>query len=420
MRRWWTRRAVLVAVVAVMSLAMTGSAAAVTLDFPSWQASDAGFAPYWEALIAEFEKQHPDVEIQFYPVPFSNYVRQMLTRFATGNPPDIFHFPAANFYSFASQPGWLEPLDPYLEGTDIRESWSPLQAQMTYEGETKGILVLGFGYVLGYNERLFEEAGLSVPQNYEEFLEAAKALTQDTDGDGVTDQFGFAFPTVRHPGVYEQATVLIFDSGGHWTTEDGSLDRESITNGLEKMRELLPYTPLGIDDDRKMELWRQGRVGMVIDGPFMQGDINLAREAGNPHLRVAPLPFREVYGGTSNSLGVPAQISAEKKQLVWEFIELMTRPEWQRAYAEITGLPPQRDGVVTPEILAAQPNLATFMEQTAVAKDYIPPMVVAGFPEFRDYAVDAVLDYLLNGRSLDRVLNELESNLKRIQKGAAR
>lgn len=420
MWRWSVDRAVVAVLAAALALLLPGSAIAVTLDFPSWQASDAGFAPYWEALIAEFEKQHPDVDIQFYPIPFSNYVRQILTRFATGNPPDIFHFPAANFYSFASQPGWLEPLDEYLKDTDILESWSPLQSQMIHEGETKGVLVLGYGYVLGYNERLFQEAGLSVPQNYGEFLEAAKALTRDTDGDGVADQFGYAFPTVRHPGVYEQATVMIFDSGGHWTREDGSLDRASITSGLEKLRELLPYTPLGIDDDRKMELWRQGRVAMVIDGPFMQGDINLAKQSGNPHLRVAPLPFREVYGGTSNALGIPAQISSEKKQLVWEFIKLMASPRWQMEYARITGLPPQRQGVVTEEILSAQPNLAIFMAQTEVAKDYVPPKVGAGFPEFRDYAIDAVLDYLLNNRPLDRVLDELESNLTRIQRNAGR
>jgi len=79
---------------------------AVTLDFPSWQAEEPGFAEGWKGLVAEYEANHGGVKIKLYSIPFANYVNQLTVRFAGNNPPDIVHLPTRNFASFASQK-WL-------------------------------------------------------------------------------------------------------------------------------------------------------------------------------------------------------------------------------------------------------------------------------------------------------------------------
>ena len=38
---------------------------------------------------------------------------------------------------------------------------------------------------------MFRKVGISVPKTYAEFLEACRKLTQDTNGDGKTDIYGF-------------------------------------------------------------------------------------------------------------------------------------------------------------------------------------------------------------------------------------
>src|SRR5690606_11746502 len=85
----------------------------ITLDMPSWQATEPGTSDWWKALIAEFEAQHPGVTIEFTHEPFAGYNDKMVTRFAAGNTPDILHLPAANFMIYA-QEGWLAPLDDRL------------------------------------------------------------------------------------------------------------------------------------------------------------------------------------------------------------------------------------------------------------------------------------------------------------------
>ncbi|MFO7546150.1 MAG: ABC transporter substrate-binding protein, partial [Trueperaceae bacterium] len=88
----------MLAALLVMGFVWLTSAGAQTivLDMPSWQATEPGTSDWWNALIEEFEAQHPGVEIEFSHEPFAGYNDKMIARFAAGNPPDILHLPAAN------------------------------------------------------------------------------------------------------------------------------------------------------------------------------------------------------------------------------------------------------------------------------------------------------------------------------------
>ena len=49
----------------------------IVFDFPSWQATEPGFADWWNELIDEFESEHPNVEINFYQVPYKDYINTL-------------------------------------------------------------------------------------------------------------------------------------------------------------------------------------------------------------------------------------------------------------------------------------------------------------------------------------------------------
>jgi len=144
--------------VALATMAAVPGMSQTVLDFPSWQTEDKSFQPWWQAVIAEFEKQHPDVKVQMSMVPFADYIKQMTVRFASNNPPDIVHLPSRNFAAFASN-DWLISLDEKLAGTDIPANWSPLQGNMKWNDTTQGVLLMGYGNVLFYNQDLLDKAG---------------------------------------------------------------------------------------------------------------------------------------------------------------------------------------------------------------------------------------------------------------------
>lgn len=399
----------------------TAHAQNIVLDMPSWQATEPATSDWWKALIAEFEAQNPGVTIEFTHEPFASYNQTMVTRFAGGNPPDILHLPAANFMVYATE-GWLAPLNDRLAGiSDVMDQWTPVQSACEYEGQTLCVVVLGYGYVLGWNQPAFEAAGLpGPPTTSEELIEYAKALTVDTNGDGVIDQYGFAFPTVTHAGVETTATSFLFeyDPDGHWVDAEGELNREAITFAWTQMRRMIAdgSVPLGLDNNGKRQFWREGRAAMMLEGPWIQGQINSAADGVREGLQVAATPFSgTVYGGASNVLAVPADIDPERQELAWKFIELFTSAEWQAKYASVAGQPPARAGVLDAAFLSANANMQRFVAEANAAKDFIPPGMAEVYTRFRDLVVEATLAAVVQEQDIDTVLNQLERDIGRLR-----
>ena len=66
--------------------------------------------------------------------------------------------------------------------------------------------------VVYYNKNLFDAAGLAYPSDdwtWDDFVSTAKALTKDTDGDGLTDQFGIG----TEASIFRLAP-MIWQNGG--------------------------------------------------------------------------------------------------------------------------------------------------------------------------------------------------------------
>ncbi|MEU3270304.1 extracellular solute-binding protein [Saccharomonospora sp. NPDC006951] len=367
------RTAIAAASTAVLAAAVAGcgatdSGADLVLEFPSWQADDASFSPWWHELIAEYERRNPGVEIDFYQVPFDSFVAQQTTRFAAGDPADIVHLPAANAVQFAAR-GWLAPIDERLADTDILQEWTPLQQQLSWEGKTYGVLLLGYGYALFYNEELLTKAGVDVPTSPEELLAAARAVSALPQ-----DSFGFGATTAQNPDNYTELTSFLVGNHASWSDSEGTItatSQEALT-ALSQYRDVLATAPRGIQSQQRNELFLNGQIGMLIDGPFLLSELDGARPEVKEHLKVAAPPFEVTPGGISNSLHVPADADPEVAQAVWEFIELAGEPRWQQRYTEVTSVPAPREGSVTEAALRATPELELFGELADNAVDIFP------------------------------------------------
>ncbi len=391
----------------------------VELEFPSWQATEPGTSDFWKALNAAFQKQHPEVTITFTHLPYPAYTKTMITRFAAADTPDIFHLPAANLYAFA-QEGWLEPLDPYFEGTDILESWIPLQESWNrYKGDTLALMVLGYGWILGYNQRMLDNEGLSVPATGAEMTEAAAKMTKDTNGDGVTDQFGWAVVTATHSSVVSHFfQQCIGRTGKNVLAEDGSFNEDVVRLGLLSFKKLVDNksTPMGLNSNGRRSAFSEGRAAMMLEGPWIEGFINKAPDDVRPHLKVGSFPFTHIAGGPSNVLAIPSNLDKGKKDLVAEFVKLFATIEFQRKYAEIAGQPPSRKGVITADILKKRPNMGIYSDAASKAIRYVPPGLELNYTEWRTTMIDLILEYVLHNRPIDKVIADIRDLSLKLKK----
>ncbi|HZY69248.1 MAG TPA: sugar ABC transporter substrate-binding protein, partial [Devosia sp.] len=280
--------------VAMTALTAGSSLAQTVLDFPSWQTEDKSFQPWWQSVITEFEKEHPDVDVQMTSIPFSDYVNQLTVRFAGNTPPDIVHLPARNFAAFASN-DWLMPLDDKIAGTDIGTSWSPLQASMTWNDSVQGVLLMGYGNVMFYNQDLLDKAGVAVPTTPEELVAAAEKITDQAAG-----VFGFGGVTTEHPNVGTELASWVMGQGQNFF-KDGQYNftDPAVVEAVDMYRRAIKQAPPGSATAQLNQLFADGKIGFVLSGPWHWASYKNAEGEWVPHARMGKFPFETITGGVS-------------------------------------------------------------------------------------------------------------------------
>lgn len=403
-------KALLVAIATAALLCLTPVARAqpVTLDFPSWQAEEPGFAEWWKGLIQEYEAKHPGVKVRLYSIPFANYVNQLTVRFAGQNPPDIVHLPSRNFASFASQK-WLEPIDDLLKATDIPDHWSKLQSEMRWDGKTYGVLLLPYGNLLYYNEKLLRDAGVKVPITAVEWLDAMAKTTHRDQG-----QFGLATTTAEHPNMFIDAATWVLGERQDWLKSNKyNFTDPGVVAAMDHFRKSLSYAPPGTNSAVARQLFIDGKAAFLRDGPWVWATLQKAKPEIRPSLKMTQLPFPIITGGASNSLHIPAKIDPQKKKLVWEFIALAASLPWQEKYVQLTGSPSGRVGIITLEQATKDPHLAAITQAAERAENLFPmqPALRENYNEFATLFSRAVVRMQSSSQPTDAILANLQKEL---------
>lgn len=105
------------------------------------------------------------------------------------------------------------------------------------EGEPPtSVPLYGLSYALFYNPTMFEEAGIEEPPStWEEFTETAEELTEDTDGDGEPDQYGFTMEAGSERQNSHFAHVLGLQQGGELWADGPNFSSQEVVDAV-KMR----------------------------------------------------------------------------------------------------------------------------------------------------------------------------------------
>jgi multiple sugar transport system substrate-binding protein len=252
----------------------------------------------YEELIAAFEVHAPHVKVEFIPVGNQReHMTKLATGFSGGNPPDLFLINFRRFGQFADK-GVLEPLGPRLaERGTVKESDLFEQAveAFRFNGTLMCIPQNISSLVVYYNRALFEKAGVPFPPNdwsWSDFVQAAKALTRDTDGDGRVDTYGLGFePTLIRvaPFVWQAGGDIVDDlHQPKWFTllEPGAMDALDFIRSWSATHKIVP--PLAESKSENHESrFARGALGMILQSRRYTATL---RTVSNLDWDVAPLP----------------------------------------------------------------------------------------------------------------------------------
>jgi len=325
-----------------------------------------------QGLVDEFNRLHPDIYVQ-HEVIEQGYDVKLLTSFAAGNAPDLFWVSSGISYPYIKR-GLLYDLTPFIEkdGLDLKDFYPSTLAPYFWDGRYFGLPNDACSTVLFYNKDLFEKAGLPEPTAgwlWDEFLAAARALSQDTDGNGRTDQWGFVLPSdiyLIFPWVYSNRG-LIFDPQDPdrpLFTEPAAIEAFNRAYGLALEKHVAPLRGQsgdgGYGGSGARRGFQLGRYAMMVSGWWDMTDT----DEYAPDLNYAVVPYPVIQDPASLAYSTATAVSAfcPHPELAWEFVKFMTGKEGQliRCKARMAG--PSRRSVAKDPYFDDRPMDRVFLD----------------------------------------------------------
>jgi len=208
------------------------------------------------------------------------------TRIEGGEPPEIAILPQPGLMNDLVEQDALEPIDDIV-GEQIEESWAPDWRELGSADDTLyGLFFKGANKsTVWYNVPAFEEAEVSPPETWEEFITAAETLrdagtTPIAIGGGagwvLTDWFENIYLRTAGPESYDQLTSHEIP----WTDE-------SVTEALGVFGEILEDDALTLEEPSTVSfeesvdavLSDDPDAAMVFEGDFVPGATDAAKAA---------------------------------------------------------------------------------------------------------------------------------------------
>ena len=383
------------------------------LRLATWQWDDPGYMPFWRGSTEAFVAANPGVTITPFAFPIDQLWDRLNVQIAAGTPPDLIEVTGFNVFQYMED-GVLAPLNACFEGTDIVER---VTAQDEYAVDTDGnIYALNLSartLQLFVNRQLFDEAGVEVPTNFDEFMAAAQALT-----DPSRDRFGLTLVNLAHSRFYEALLVMVAGYGGHWTTDrQPDFTAPEVIQGVQYFKDLFDagVMPRGVTDAGAQYSWfNSGRVAMSIDGAWYWSVLAGQAPQVLEHVEIHPLPTDTQIptGGVNNLIGIAA--ASPHYDLACSYLQFIADPEWAQVWTSESRTANPYEGSVTDEFLAANPWFEVFADELPRAV----PVAAPGLELIHNEVVRIVgakgVEVLYDNKPVEQAMRELQSEIEEV------
>ncbi|MEM3489660.1 MAG: sugar ABC transporter substrate-binding protein [Nitrososphaerota archaeon] len=237
-----------------------------------------------QKAVQMFEERNPHIDVVERHAPGEEYYDKLRASIAAGSVPDLMRIIVEEYQSFAKG-GVLLDIKSIVEER-IQEDehfaswWNDIEPKLLepfyYQGGLFGIPHDWNDAIIFYNKTLFDKAGLSYPTknwNINEFLEIAKKLTVDEDGDGKADQYGYLLTG----DWFDCIAPWIFTFGGKILDEEWKKCLMNTTESRQAMQFMYDLVntyrvspaPTVMEFTSGMAMWMTGKIGMAHYGRYM-------------------------------------------------------------------------------------------------------------------------------------------------------
>lgn len=382
--------------------------------YPSWMWEEGNVGLWHKARLAEFEAANPTFKVEATQIAAAEFEAKMVTQLAAGDAPDLM--PAfTNMLPPLIAANQLDPLDEMLKTASYKDALLPSISVSQVDGKTYGIPLTMSPQSLLYNMELMEKAGVDkVPTTPEELFEAATKIKE------TTGEWGYAMPTKTSDVLLSYIVTMqwVIGFGSNWSQPDKTITANAPANkeALTWIQKFLDaeLSPLGLDAPTVRNLFAEGKVGFLIDGPWVMTLVKGKDEALYKKVgyEISPTPTHAAITGGAFYV-VPK--GAAHKEAAYAYLEIINRPENQRAWLEDLVQIPGTSVQPSEQFLAENPWVAKMVEVAAkypAGLGYAPPGYQVQAAQFRQIVIDHVAQIWAGSKSVNDALDECQIALE--------
>jgi len=292
----------------------------------------------FQDVIDKYMELHPNVRVTQEAVPWEDAWPKTLASIDTGTSPD-FQFDLPDLNISAYQADGIIPVDDLVEKIDKEQGYFKSVSNPYYHhGHYWGVPIWHIPFALIYRPSYFQKylGTTKPPKDWNEFLDYAKKLTIDTDGDGTPDIYGIGIVAGKTLCTAEQIWAFMAQTGTTLFEKDGTVNFNSpqAIKALQMYKDLFKYAPPGATGWAWGELEMNFPAGTIAMMPYFGAILKSFYEQKNKDLASAPLPYPK--DGKKGTLVYPAALmvfkTAEEKgeehlNAVKDLILFMMEPE---------------------------------------------------------------------------------------------
>ena len=297
----------------------------------------------FNSLVDKFNQTHNQIQVEaLYVGQPDGQLPKILTSVVGEVPPDLLWF-VPQLTGQLVELDAIRPLEDWLNQSPVKSEIDPvLFESMELNGHIWSVPFGTNNAAIFYRPSLFEKAGITkIPQTWEELREAAKKLTQDFDGDGLTDQYGMFLSLGKGEWTVFAWLPFVYSAGGELLenkqpnlVDSGTIAALQFGANLVKEGWATLSAP-----ERGFELnnFLTGRAAMQVTGPWTLAQLRQT----DMDYDVFPFPVCKkraaVVGGENLFV---FKTAPEREQAAWEFLEYVLSKEFQTEWALKTGYLP--------------------------------------------------------------------------------
>ncbi|MBR6127726.1 sugar ABC transporter substrate-binding protein [bacterium] len=174
MKRFLTLFLITISILALTACSIRKEASQKEVTLWTLQMGD--FSDYMYKIIRSYEKEHPNVQIKWIDVPFSEGEKRTLAAVMTDNPPDLINL-NPDFSAILAQKGTLEEIDE----TAVQEFNPEIIKALKYNDKLYSIPWYATSAITIYNKDLFAKSGIiRLPKTYKELASISEKVKTNT------------------------------------------------------------------------------------------------------------------------------------------------------------------------------------------------------------------------------------------------